>query len=300
MVLDVLRIGSGRRLPINFTQLKVWAVGLSSILTFIVGLALFKKRRDSSTRVLCGIGIFTIGLLPQAVQRADKWHMIYVGCITVPLFIVVLSEAWGSENIAFVKGAAGISSFTGLRNRTPSLVLLAIALGISSALALWGVNEVVRPATGVVSSGRVVPVKSDSVADTQSLINEVHELASPGDMLFVGPSDLSRTNYGDSFLYFLFPELIPASYYLEMNPGSANRTGSSLSADIEKADIVILNKKYDNWDENNASKNPGALDPLRVVQSQFCLHKSIGTYVLLTRCGTTEKRTLLRSHNQGI
>lgn len=309
LVLDILRIGPGRNLPLNIKQLGVLIVCLSSILTFVMGLALFIKSRDSNGRFLFGIGIFAIGLLPQAIQRADTWHLTYVGCIAVPLFIIVISELFGSIFDYFKNSATCINYFAELRNRKTNLIPLTLALVLGTVLTFWGVNKIVRPlwwrlseniastggrGTYVVSNGRVVLVKSDRVADTQSLIDEVNELATPGDVLFVGPGDLSRTNYADSFLYFLFPELKPASYFLEMNPGSANRSGSRLATDIEKADIVILNKRYDSWDEKNKSKNTGGLEPLLVVQSQFCLHENIGTYVLLTRCGSTRKRAIAK------
>ena len=304
LVLDVWRIGPGRNLPLNIKQPEVLIVFLTGILTFLIGLSSFIKNRNSGSRLLFGIGIFAIGLLPQAVQRADTWHLVYVGCITVPLFVSVISEAFGSRMIKLLNSAKGINCCPELQKKTPVFIKYALVFVVGSALTYWGVNALGRPlwwrmsqhitSAGesgrfVVSNGRVVPVKSDRVADTQSLIDEVHELATPGEALFVGPGDLSRTNYADSFLYFMFPELKPASYYLEMNPGSANRSGSRLATDIEKADIVILNKRYDSWDEKNKSKSTGALEPLRIVQSQFCFHSAIGTYVLLTRCGMSKK-----------
>ena len=56
----------------------------------------------------------------------------------------------------------------------------------------------------------------------QAAVDELDRLAKPGDRLLVGPSDLRRTWYSDAFIYWLFPELEPATYYIEMDPGLAN------------------------------------------------------------------------------
>ena len=67
----------------------------------------------------------------------------------------------------------------------------------------------------------------------QAAVDELGRLAEPGDRLLVGPSDLRRTWYSDAFIYWLFPELDPATYYIEMDPGLANAEGSSLAGDVD-------------------------------------------------------------------
>jgi hypothetical protein len=103
-------------------------------------------------------------------------------------------------------------------------------------------------------------------------------LASPGQRLFVGPADLRRTNYNATFLYHLLPQLIPATYFLEMNPLSANRPGSRLSADVLSADWLILDHRLDEWNEPNESSRFGPDAPNQVVQSNFELHARQGSY----------------------
>ena len=78
-------------------------------------------------------------------------------------------------------------------------------------------------------------------------------LAQPGESLFVGPQDLRRTNYGPTFMYFLLRDLRPASYYMEMNPGTANREGSGLADELRRADWLILTSEWDDWNEPNES-----------------------------------------------
>jgi hypothetical protein len=51
---------------------------------------------------------------------------------------------------------------------------------------------------------------------------------------------LRRTNYNNTFLYYLLSQLTPATYFLEINPLSANRPGLRLSADVPSADWLII------------------------------------------------------------
>ena len=106
----------------------------------------------------------------------------------------------------------------------------------------------------------------------------------PGQRVFVGPANLRRTNYNDTFLYALLPELTPASYFLEMNPGSANRRGSRLASDLATADVVVLTTAYDGWSEPNASSKPGPRAPLDLLARHFCVRAEHPPWRLLVRC----------------
>ena len=77
------------------------------------------------------------------------------------------------------------------------------------------------------------------------LIPDLDELTEPGDRLVVGPADLSRTIYSDVSVYFLFPELVPATYFIEMDPGLADAEGSGLAEDIETADFLRADQHLD-------------------------------------------------------
>jgi hypothetical protein len=128
------------------------------------------------------------------------------------------------------------------------------------------------------------PVDSPSTArETGALLDKITSLAAPGQRLFVGPADLRRTNYNDTFLYHLLPHLTPATYFLEMNPLSANREGSRLSADLVTADWLILDRRLDEWNEPNESMRFGPDAPNLVVQSKFELSARLGSYDLYRR-----------------
>jgi hypothetical protein len=95
----------------------------------------------------------------------------------------------------------------------------------------------------------------------------VQRLAGPGDRLFVGPRDLRRPEYVDTLLYHLLPALTPATYFLEMNPGSVDRPGSQLATDIASADWLILNRV---WDKAPAGPVRAEAEvPGEVVRTQF-------------------------------
>ena len=120
----------------------------------------------------------------------------------------------------------------------------------------------------------------------QAAVDELDRLAEPGDRLLVGPSDLRRTWYSDVFIYWLFPELEPATYYIEMDPGLANAEGSSLADDVASADFVILTGLWDGWMEPNSSMDFGSDAPNQVLRDHFCV---VGDYadgqaVLYRRC----------------
>ena len=111
-------------------------------------------------------------------------------------------------------------------------------------------------------------------------------MAAPGERLLVGPKDLRRTWYSDAIAYWMFPELEPATYYIEMDPGLANADDSSLAADVASADWVLLTGFWDGWYEPNTSIDYGSDAPNQVVRDDFC---EVGSYedalvVLYRRC----------------
>jgi hypothetical protein len=111
-------------------------------------------------------------------------------------------------------------------------------------------------------------------------------LARSGERLFVGPQDLRRTWYSDAFFYWMFPELEPSTYYIEMDPGLANEEGSRLADDVASADWVILTGFWNGWREPNSSMDFGSDAPNEVVATQFCEVGSFeeGLILLYRRC----------------
>jgi hypothetical protein len=110
----------------------------------------------------------------------------------------------------------------------------------------------------------------------QQLAADLDRMSEPGERLFVGPSDLSKTPYSDAYWYYLFGDLDPATRYIEMDPGIADAPDSGLAEDLATADWVILSHLWDDWDEANTSGEPGSNEPNLVLAEQFCEYRSYG------------------------
>jgi hypothetical protein len=108
--------------------------------------------------------------------------------------------------------------------------------------------------------------------------------ARPGQRLYVGPHDLRFAEYDDAFLYYLLPQLTPASIYLEDNPGTVNGPRHDLSADLRRADFLVLNSAHDLPNPDPA--DAGSAEPNRIVERDFCPLLQAGTFELFARKGS--------------
>jgi hypothetical protein len=226
---------------------------------------------DRLQRLIGDIRASGAGLLPWTLSRPDGFHIRPYAVIPLSLLpaVVVLL---GARRLA-----------PGTRGGTA----LSIAV---AALTLFVLADDLRPIGGNARELRGIRnayrgfYDDDSSAASSAVIARLASLAGPGDSLFVGPQDLRRTNYGPTFMYFLLRDLEPASYYMEMNPGAANREGSGLAEDIGRADWLILTSEWDDWNEPNESMDYGPSEPNEVVRDDFCLRVERGQYRLYERC----------------
>ena len=118
--------------------------------------------------------------------------------------------------------------------------------------------------------------RPDAVVAVNELLPVVERISKPGDTLFVGTGDLRKTPYSEAFLYYLLPDLVPATRYIEMDPGVANAEDSGLADELRHADVAILSSIRDDWNEPNASVLDGPDEPNRVLAEDFCLVQSYG------------------------
>ena len=238
----------------------------------LVGIAIWRCRRDGRTGppvTLLMVALISIGILPQGLQRPDSAHLLWVTCISFPFLVPGVAELLRGRverldrpRIAVVAGAVTLAFtfvFTSLFTFRYWLLHTRVAIG-----------QVNQPYL-VQRNGREFYL-GDYRAHlaVQAAVDELDRLAQPGDRLLVGPSDLSRTWYSDVFIYWFFPELEPATYYIEMDPGLADAEGSSLADDVASADWVILTGLWDGWTEPNASAEFGSERPNEVLAEQFC------------------------------
>jgi hypothetical protein len=283
---DLLESGPGRRLPLPGLTTKVGvllaAATGSAFLFLALGAALTRsRRRDSEACLVLAIGLFLVALLPFMASRADLGHVVAVACVAVGLLPVAITVLL-RELSAPVQG---------VRRELVSAAVVVLVLALTSAgtvgdrvKELLGLTD--RPRSFEVEhDGRAWLVESEELADdAEALLSELERRSAEGDALFVGPHDLRRSNYTDTFIYHLMPELEPASYFMELNPQTANRRDSGLAGELEKADFLVLNERWDDWNEPNESSDLGPATPNAVVRERFCLRAQRGPFELYERC----------------
>src|SRR4030081_1821990 len=98
----------------------------------------------------------------------------------------------------------------------------------------------------------------------------VNQLAKPGQRLFVGTGDLRKTPYSEAFLYYLLPDLVPSTYFIEMDPGMANKR-DRLANGLAGSDVAILSSIRDDCDEPNDARVVGGEAANQVLPRDFCL-----------------------------
>jgi hypothetical protein len=278
----VPHLGVSQALFLWFFAMLAWTAALLAI-------AIVLRRRPGGrtmrSTVLLAVALVSVGVLPQALQRPDSTHLTWVTCISFPFAIVVVAEL--------------------VRRRWPSVDLRA-ATTIGAAVALVATLTftalftfryyLLHTRAGLGQVPSAVPVSRDgrtfwfgsarAASGLQQAVDDLAAMATPGERLLVGPKDLRRTWYSDAIAYWMFPELDPATYYIEMDPGLANADDSSLAADVASADWVLLTGFWDGWYEPNTSIDYGSDAPNQVVRDDFC---EVGSYedalvVLYRRC----------------
>ena len=258
-------------------------VGTAALAVFAVG----QRRRtvDGRSTVLLVVALVSVGILPQALQRPDSTHLTWVTCISWPFAIVavldVIRRWWPAvpprRALTIGVGSALVLTFALTSLFTFRYYVLHTRVGLGQ---VHGTFEVQR-------DGRRFYFGSPTAAlASQELINDLDRLASPGERLFVGPHVLARTYYSDVIFYWMFPELDPATYFIEMDPGLADASGSRLADDVRSADWVILTAFWAGWYEPNASADYGSPEPDRVVAQEFCEYRAYrgGLIRLYFRC----------------
>jgi hypothetical protein len=244
---------------------------LSTALNFAVAVTLMRAGpQRSESRVLVMLSLLAAGLTPQAVQRLDMGHVAPAALVSITVLSVSLAAGY-----AFVRNQTGRLIRSTVAASLVTLGLAAfiprLAIGYSNQLRA-SLNWDVCYAVWVQNQGRSFPVGSPQLAEALTrVLDRLNHLATPGQRLFVGPGDLRRTNYNDTFIYHLLPQLRPGTYFLEMNPLSANRLNSRLAGDIARSDWLILTNLWDSWHEPNDSMKFGSELPNLTIEQKFDL-----------------------------
>jgi hypothetical protein len=252
-------------------QLFLWFFAVVIIAIAVPSIAWWQRRRGNSTPrtfVLMAAGIFGLGILPQALQRPDSTHLAWVAVVSWPLLAVAIAEIVLRHRPDRVRIAQG----TGIVAVSALMFVVAPFFTYRNYLLHTRVSfgDVPLPSK-VERDGRRFWYDSTVAAAVNDLIVDLDELSEPGDRIVVGPADLSRTIYSDVALYYLFPELVPATYFIEMDPGLADTAGSGLAEDIESADWLVLTNFWTGWIEPNSSAVHRSEEANQAVADNFCL-----------------------------
>lgn len=269
--------------PSASQQLFLWFWAVLVIAAGVLWWAVRQHRHDdarpgSPTDVLVAAALFGIGIVPQALQRPDSTHLAWVSVVSWPLLVVVAARSaprW--------LGTGWRSAVTG--TGVVGLLLLVICPFFTFRTYLLHARVAVGdlpPPFEIERDGRRFWVGDPAVKEAiDQMIPELEARSEPGDRLFVGPGDLSRTAYADTYIYWLFDELEPATYFIEMDPGLADAAGSGMADDIASADFVVLTNTWGGWTEPNGSTVSRSQEHNRAVAEHFCLVGSYRTNLVL-------------------
>ncbi len=262
--------------PTASQQLFLWFFAVVVIAVGVPAWAWWRRRRgerDEHNMVLLAAGVFGLGILPQALQRPDSTHLAWVAVASWPLLAAAIADARSRRTgrPSWHPGVTGVSIVCVL------MLVVAPFFTYRQYVLHTRVSAGDLPLPFLVErDGRRFWFGDALVASAlNEMIVDLEELTEPGDRVVVGPADLSRTIYSDVAIYYLFPELVPATYYVEMDPGLADAEGSGLAEDIETADFLVLTNIWTGWSEPNASSEHLSQEANQAVADNFCL---VSTY----------------------
>ena len=250
---------------------------LAAALNIVAGTVAVRTRpSEPRSRLLLSLALLGAMLTAQAAQRLDLFHFTCAAFLTIgmlPLSVLVLASGGRERRLTLAQVClASLIVFVAIETVAPELEPQAAVL------------PELKEGHFVQHAGRSFPHPSPEEArDLASMLDWLEKESTTGQRLFVGPADLRRTSYCDTFLYYLIPKLRPSSYFLEMNPLSANRAGSRLAADVASADWLVLNRALDGWKEKNRSLEFQSDVPNQVVRDKFQLAGKFGHYLVLER-----------------
>lgn len=268
-------------------QLALWFWLLIAIVALLIGVGAWGVRRDPArfqARVLLAVGALSLGLMPQAVQRVDSAHLAWVSCVPVAFLPVAIVEL-----LRIARPSMRLGARAAVGAGTAAVLILAVLPHFTARIYYDYTAQSFghrRTAVAIWHKDRLFYYgRAEVQGAAESLLTRIDEITEPGDRLFVGTTDLRRTPYSDAYLYYMLPDLEPATYFVEMDPGMANREGSRMPADLASADVVVLSSIWKDWSEPNDSKEYGSLESSRVLARDFCRAGTFGNgiYDLYTR-----------------
>jgi hypothetical protein len=259
------------------TQVFIWVPILFGVTLFVLwqGHRAYRAGRPHGW-LLFLLGLFCLGTMPQVVQRVDTAHLAWVSAVPFGLLPAALTDWYRNRE---VRPAA-------VRALLPLLPLVIMFTLIPHYSLRWYADYAGQSfgyktdnIRSITNRGRTFYYGRVDAADAAiALLADVERETEPGDRLIVGTGDLRFTPYTETFFYYLLPQLEPGTHYMEMEPGITNAEDSGLADELREADVYIASTLYDDWNEPNASMDEGSDEPNQVLEEEFCLRGSYGTY----------------------
>lgn len=240
-----------------------------------------RARRDPEARILLGVGLWGVGMAPFSLTKLDVPHVI-ISLTPVLAMLPVAALVLIRENLLQRPTSAAARRFA----LAAVIVVGFFACAEAIRFPLYHqANELVtgsrEPSFLVTNAGRSFRLASPQQAqEVQATIAALDRLAHPGESLFVGPQDLRTAGINDVFLYFLLPQLKPASYFTDVDVHTINRPGNEFVRELSRADFLIL----------EATPPPTPTTELgppianQIVTARFCVRAENGSYRLYQRC----------------
>lgn len=285
---DLGRSGDQRSVPLpalttltGFAFLVFALVTLAGLIRAILG---WRRGEDRPlTAELAAVSLAAAALAPYYLSRAEITHLVPFGIVASIAASYIAYEILDKRPASNLAGRAlGVAA-----SLTVAAAIVAGIVGLATD-RMPGVTGYHPAASFEVRNGdRSFPVDDSIGPDLQRTLDTLAEVGQPGDRLFVGDTDFRYASYNDVFVYFLFPDLEPASVFLELNPGGANGPQSALEDDLASADFLLLSDRF----VHDPSEQPGPEEPSRIVNRDFCTLAQNGAFVLLGRCEVAPDRS---------
>ncbi len=148
--------------------------------------------------------LFSAALLPTTLSRADDMHIVPGSIVSLALLPALVMTLVRRLKATPPSGIVGLSGYVS-----------AFALSAACVAVFFGADRR-APRSGACLAAHTYSItvgrRSFSVADpfeardVQAIVGAADRLAKPGESLFVGPADLRRTNYNDTYVYYLLPQ----------------------------------------------------------------------------------------------
>ena len=225
--------------------------------------------------------VFGFGIVPQALQRPDSAHLAWVAMVSWPLLTVLLVDPVRRLVPPLRSSWAGAVAATAIVGTVMIVICPFYTYRMYALHTRVSIGQIPVPFEIERGDHRFWVGDPAVARAVNDLIPDLEAVMEDGDTLIVGPGDLSRTVYADTYIYWLFPELEPGTRFIEMDPGLADQAGSGLAEDIAAADIVVLTNTWSGWYEPNASVEQGSQEHNRAVAEHHCLVRSYETNLVL-------------------